>query len=121
MSFDQETDAVVFGCIGKASLEANLWIVHKDSHFCFKEMVVILLNDHHLVHELDDTCVRRPIFICANRNSQIMFEQYFCIASIVSDFIAFQLSVDWFSLLLVGNKCTHSRCLHGPRNWMKSS
>ena len=29
MSFDQETNAVVFGCIGKASLEANLWIIYK--------------------------------------------------------------------------------------------
>ena len=36
MSFHQETDAVILGCVGKASLEANLWIVHKDGHLSFK-------------------------------------------------------------------------------------
>ena len=35
MSLDQETDAVVFGSIGKARLEANLRVIHKDRHFRF--------------------------------------------------------------------------------------
>ena len=36
MSLNQETDTVVFGGVGKASLEADLWIVNKDGHLCFK-------------------------------------------------------------------------------------
>ena len=35
MSFDQETDTVVFGCIGEARLEANLRVIQKDRHFRF--------------------------------------------------------------------------------------
>ena len=36
MSFDQKTDAVILGSIGKTSLKANLWIIHKDGHLGFK-------------------------------------------------------------------------------------
>ena len=36
MSLDQETDTVVLGCVSKASLEADLWIVNKDGHLCFQ-------------------------------------------------------------------------------------
>ena len=36
VSLDQETDAVILGSIGKARLEANLWIIYKDGHLRFK-------------------------------------------------------------------------------------
>ena len=36
MSLDQETDTVVFGSVGKASLATDLWIINEDSHLSFK-------------------------------------------------------------------------------------
>ena len=36
MSLDQETDTVILGSVSKASLEADLWIVNKDSQLSFK-------------------------------------------------------------------------------------
>ena len=75
MSFHQETNAVIFGCISKASFEANLWIVHKDGHFCFKRNGCQLFWTTCIsFHELDDpSLLRIQFFICANWNSQVMF------------------------------------------------
>ena len=36
MSLDQETDTVVFGSVGKASLKSDLWIINKDSQLSFQ-------------------------------------------------------------------------------------
>ena len=76
MSFDQKTNAVVFGCIGKASLEANLWIVHKDSHLSFKgNSCQLFWTTCISFHELDDASLFSiQFFICANWNGQVVFE-----------------------------------------------
>ena len=36
MSFHQEADTVILGCIGEARLEANLRVIYKDGHLRFK-------------------------------------------------------------------------------------
>ena len=55
MSLDQETDTMVFGSVGKASLAADLRIVNKNSQLSFKRNACqFFWTSSFTLHKLDD-------------------------------------------------------------------
>jgi len=68
MSLNQETDTVVLGCVSKASLEADLWIINKgllkragilDKNITLANFCTVKDNNQFFSYRLDNATTKR--------------------------------------------------------------